>query len=823
MYLHYLRNAGRQLKRSPFTAEMNIVSLALGFTCFFAAIAVNAYWSLSDSVLDGSKSIYVLTQEYGEGSQRTGFRPRVTAPIARYLQSDFPTLAAVARVGNKRRWTVTWGSQKLHLTGARADAALVDVFDFDVVAGNLETALAGPDNVVMTSRAAKRLFGDRNPIGLNILVGEDFSPVVRAVVALPDGPTHFGPDEEASGYFDFLYAWPDESGQPEWWLSIGPVTYVRFDPTVSSMTPEILRSELDAFMARHLPPDQANMAVTQLDLIPLSQLPTRTLDLALFESRADSLSITWILNLLGVMVLAVAGLNYANLATAQAALGIKQMGMRKVLGATRLQVFQQYWVESLAQSVVAAVLAVCALLLLAPAVQRETGIDLLLGLSERLTHWPLFLVIVVVVATLSCLLPAVRMMQIEPIQALRHGAVAPFSRFVASGLVVFQFAVTCTLVTLLIVVQLQNNHVQSSALGSDPRSLLILTDDDSRALGYKSIAEALREERRVEGATSMDFLPWSNHENFLRVSREETGVDGVQQVFLNQVGYRYFSTFGTQLLAGRTFSEERGDTETSSLSDAAAIGDPVEIVVDLTLIRLLGFDTAEDALGADLYLSREFRQTLDMNPVMTIVGVVETRPLVLSASGTRANLYLLNDAPYFYPVVKLADGGSPAAVRAVSEAVQSRRPNAMVRYELFDEAFGRGFAPVDRFTKAVRLLSVLAIAIAVLGLVGMAIFKTHRRRHEIGVRKTMGASSYQVAVLILRDFSIPVVAGCLLSLPFAYWATQAYLSGFIDAIDVSVLPWLIAVVGCVLLSWLAAGGQAYSAARQLPSDVLRSE
>ena len=823
MYLHYLRNAGRQLKRSPFTAEMNIVSLALGFTCFFAAVAVNAYWSLSDRVFEGSESIYVLTQEYGQGSQRTGFRPRVTAPIARYLRSDFPTLGAVARVGNKRRWTVSYGSQKLHLTGARADAAVVDVFDFEVVAGSVETALAGPDNVVITRKAAERLFGALDPIGRSIRVGEDFSPVVRAVVALPGGPTHFGPDEEAAGYFDFLYAWPDESGQPEWWLSIGPVTYVRFDPTVSSMTPEVLRLELDAFMARHMPPDQASMARTRLDLIRLSELPTRTLDLALFESRADSLSITWILNLLGLMVLAVAGLNYANLATAQAALGIKQMGMRKVLGATRLQVFQQYWIESLAQSVVAAVLAVCALLLIAPAVQRETGIDLLLGISERLAHWPLMLIVVLAVATLSCLLPALRMMRIEPIQALRHGAVAPFSRFVASGLVVFQFAVTCTLVTLLIVVQLQNDHVQRSALGADPGSLLILTDDDSRALGYRTIAEALREQSFVEEVTSMDFLPWSNHENFLRVSTDETGVEGVQQAFLNQVGYRYFSVFGTRLLAGRTFTEERGDTEASSLSAAAAAGDPVEIVVDVTLVRLLGFDSAEDAVGVNLYLSREFRQTLDSNAVMTIIGVVETRPLVLSASGTRANMYMLNDAAYFYPVVKLADGGSADAARAVTDAVLSRRLNAMVRYEMFDEAFERGFAPVERFTAAVRLLSLLAIAIAVLGLVGMAIFKTHRRRHEIGVRKTMGASSYQVAALILRDFSIPVVAGCVLSLPFAYWATQAYLSGFIDAIDVSVLPWLIAVAGCVLLSWLAAGGQAYSAARQLPSDVLRSE
>ncbi|MFK8031915.1 MAG: FtsX-like permease family protein, partial [Gammaproteobacteria bacterium] len=557
MIKHYFKSAMRQVRRTPLVTTLNVLSLALGFVCFAAAIGVSKYWSMSDQEFLKADRIHVLTQQFSEGGMATGYRPIVAAPIANYLREDFPQLEAVARIGNKRDWTVTTDDRSALLKGARADADILKIFDFDLIAGDLSAALETYDQVVITRRTAELLFGDANPIGKPIRFAEDFAPIVSAVIELPAEPSHMSADTNALGYFDFIYTWPDDSNTREWWLGISAVTYLLFAENVTDSAVEDMRSQFEGFIKRRLPADQAALTHTEIDLLPLSELQSKLIDIRLFEGGSKSLSIEKILTGLGLLVLLVACINYTNLATAQAVARTKEVGLRKVIGAGSVDILKQYWIEALCLTAAAAFLALVGLWLLAPVMYVHSGIDFRMGLFDDAS--PLFVIagVVIAVAFLSSLYPVVVLSKVSPNDALRQTAAMSGSRRAGRVLVSLQFCVASTLLIMLIVINQQNQYLESRASLGSGEDVVLLTDEASCDIGFEAIYAGLSDASAVVAASQVDYMPWSDHENFLDISNSRDENEPSLTVFYSQVGYGFTDAFNQELLAGRVFEEGR--------------------------------------------------------------------------------------------------------------------------------------------------------------------------------------------------------------------------------------------------------------------------
>lgn len=823
MIQHYLKSAVTQVKRSPFTSTVNVLALALGFICFSTAIGVSRYWAMSDSHFARADRIYVVTQQFGEGGRLSGHRPLVAQPIATYLVEDFPELEAVARIGRKREWTVRANNRKATLTGARADPDLLRIFDFQFVAGDAVSALASPDNVIITSEAARKLFGNDNPLGQQIHFVGDFYPTVTGVIDAPPSPSHMANQENAFGRIDFLYAWPTELEEREWWVGVSATTYVLFPEDQTKISPEAMRPQLRGFIERRMPADQAALSATEIDVLALNGLQSRLIDLQLFEGGSKAFSIKQILAGLGFLVLLVACVNYANLATAQATSRGKEVGMRKVIGAGTPQLLQQYWLEALLLTTLAAVAGLVGLWLLAPLLEAQTGIDIRLGLFSN--HRPLLLLALLVplVALVSCLYPVVVLAKVRPVQALYHGALNTGPKLASRVLVALQFCAASTLLIVLLVINQQNRFLKQRGAANAQHDLVILTDDGSTSVGHEALRSDLASNPDILATSSIDYVPWSNHENFLSVTRKIDGTGAETIVFYNQVGHHFLEVFDGRLVAGRFFDEARNDIPSNAIFSGESEVTSVPVIIDERFAQELGFASAAAAVDRDVYLTAQFRESFGQSPTLRVIGVVEDMPLVLSASGNNANLYGLANAAWGFPLIQIKTSRRAEALAAINQALVKRDPQALIKYEFIQDAFDAGFRTFDGISSALVTLSVIALLISLMGLVGMAAFTTARRRREIGIRKTLGASAGEIVAMLLKDFSKPVVLGNIVAWPLAYYASRIYLDNFIETIDLSIVPWIVGLVLTTAVAWLAVALRSFGAARLKPVDVLRYE
>ncbi|MEO1170892.1 MAG: FtsX-like permease family protein [Myxococcota bacterium] len=825
---HYFTSARGKFASTPITTSLNVLALSLGFACFIAALGVSRYWALSDAQFSASERIHIVTTNYGERDgeeQRSGFGLNTPVPVARYLKEDFPQLAAVARMMNQRDWSVKAGDRRVMLTGARADRDILKIFDFEFIAGDPATALDTPDSVLLTRSAAESLFGNADPIGQTVSFIDDSFPRVTAVIEDVQAPSHMADTPSEVSHFDFLYGGRIDTQDSEWWLGTAGRTYVLF-PEDRDITPEALTAQFDAFLERRLPDSQRGSGEglnIELGLVPLAGVQARALDVYLFGGNASGvLSVTSIIAALGFLVLIVACVNYSNLAAAQAANRSKEVGMRRALGAGSAEVLAQYWFEALLLTLLAALLTLALTWLAAPLVERATFVDLRASLFSDPRPLLIVAVMVGLVSFFASLYPVAILSRVRPVDAIRAGMTRTGPRLAMQVLIAAQFAIASGLLISLIVINAQNEHLRQKGL-NQRSPIAFLTGDDVRRLGYTTLQQALANEPSVEAVSQMGYLPWSSYDNWLEGTQSPDGSGPVLDMFASYVGYDFFKVFDATLIAGRTFDPSRDGRPSD---DAEAAEDPPSIfrvVVDRPVTEWMGYDRPELAVGQLFYLSESLRQAFGRSITYEIIGVVESMPLVFSTNGRPWHVYVHADEGAGRPVVRFAKGRLEEGMARLRQAVLDRQPDALLRLRFYDDAFEAGFRTFGAVNAAFLGLSLIAFAVSVIGLVAMAVFVAGRRRHEIGVRKTLGASTVEVTGLLLRDFTGPVLIGNLVAWPLAWWVARTYLGSFNQQVALTTWPWLSGLSVTLIVAWLAVGGQAWRAARVKPALVLRHE
>jgi putative ABC transport system permease protein len=826
MFRNYLGPAFARIAKAPFTSIANILTLALGLACFIAAFGIATYWQSADSYHAKSKQTYVVGQSNTFANQPAmPLNAMSTWLLAKYLRQDFPELQYAVRARGNTEMAVAAGANKLMLNQAIVDPEFLTIFDLDFVSGDPRKALSQPNSVVLTEETAARLFGNMPALGRPLIVDGKDQVSVTGVIRSVRQPSFMGSDADAVLRFDYLRDWAsspqgaavDKLDSSASMLSLLPFTFVVLPENMSA---DALNAKLPSFIERRISAADRSRAKTIMQAFPLAELKTFNLDRTLFASSGVSTSAVGALLALAALTLAIACVNYANLATAQATGRAKEVGMRRVLGAGTLRVMGQAWLEAIVLTTLAAGVALAVLVLAAPVIKASMGIDLLYFLSGGIAGLGVIAALVVFVAFVAGAYPALALSHVRPAAALQSGKSRSGSKVMTRILVAIQFASAGFLLILVTVTQLQRKHLEETVLAPRGSPVIVLNDLMRAGIDYATLEQRLSSQPGIEVVSVADIPPWSTLYNGTGFSRSPDASAAPMGAMVKSIGHDYHKAFNLPLLAGRTFERDR---DTRPVSLFARNGPPIfDVIIDRQMSGSLGFDTPEAAVGETVYMPTSI--TGGAARPIRVIGVTETETTMIETQGGRGIVYTYGPRALWgeqRPIIRVAPGKTAAALDSINRVFGELAPNIPPQIRFYDEQFEQGYRQYGRVSELFILLASTAFIIASIGLLGIAVHVASKRRHEIALRKTLGSSAARVVRLLLTDFSQPVLIGNLIAWPLAWIAAETYLKAFSNRIELSPVPFIISLAITLAIAWGATIGVVLRAATQRPADVLR--
>jgi putative ABC transport system permease protein len=829
MWSNYALALYRTLTRHRLYALLNTLGLAFGIAVFAVLALVVRFESSFDHWVPHGDRVFRVNQ-IGRWSGRPPHdSPGTQIKLMPRLVADFPQIAAGARLMNDSV-VVRQGAQQAYETIVYADPTIWDVFPAPFAAGDRGSALADTSSVVVTQAIARKYFGTDRALGRTLTIVLNGQPLdFRVSGVLRDLPPDSNLVLDVVIRLDpnrlIAMLGPDA----ERWGSNFLFSFVRLRSAADAAT---VSRQLPSFVDREVADDTVQRPASRhlsYELVPLRQVHFRDADTQdAFRPGVDRLFVA-ALGVMGLVTLLIAVTNYVSLATARAGMRAREVAIRKVMGATRRMLIWQFIAESVVVALVAGLIAAALVELALP------GVGAILGEPIRIDYFgtdgvlaPL-LGLCLLVGLAAGIYPALALSRFRP-AAVLASARAPGGGRAGSrmreALAVGQFAGAICLMICTAVIFGQMQYLRSADVGFHRDGLLIV-----RGLGDKlvapqisSIIEAFRRTPGVLTAAASDRRPLpENNENgnVTRVTNPQIS----PTLLMEQIGPDYLKTYGVKVLAGRALDvEHRADVLDEPGVSVTDRG--LNIMINRSAVEPLGFARPALALGQRVVLGGPPGKPL----IGTIVGVVDDVRFVSPRSPVAPQFYML-DEHYADPknpgawsaAIRVRDGDQAQVLGRLERVWRQLAPGAPFQGETVQVTMKPFYDSDARRGQLFAAGAVLSAAIACLGLYGLAAFNTSRRVKEIGIRKTLGASTADVLRLLVGEFLRPVLWANLIAWPAAYLAMRWWLAGFDQRIALNPAYFLIPSLAALLVAVLTVAEQAIRVSRAEPSRALRYE
>ena len=820
MWSHYLLTLYRSLTRHRLYAALNVLGLAVGVSVFLVLWLDVRFETSFEKWIPDASQLYVVGTLWKKHSDAMADSTSTMGGTLEELRADYPQLVGTRiwpRGGTTRR-----GAEVTPEHVDVVDPNFFKVFELPLVEGDPSVALAAPDGVVLTQAEARRYFGAADPMGrrLTLAIG-GVAQVFRVTGVLHDPPK--ATDEN----FDFLVPiTPQMIAKREGWRHWGSEqldTYVRFASPAGAAA---LRGDMDRFVDRHagadVTPGPPHLQIT-LTVKPL---------LSLHLLNPKDAAIVAALGLVGLFTLLLAAVNYVNLATARAGLRAREVALRKVMGATPPALFGQFMAEALVTALLAALigLALCELAL--PEVNAAGGLSLQLDYLSPDGPVAMAFGAAIVVGLGAGLYPAWVLASYRPAQVLASARAPGGGRAgqrVREALVVFQFAIAIAFTVATGVILAQMRYIRSADLGFRRDGLVVvnsLNDGGVTQAQRTSLLQAWKALPGVTADTAADMAPGNddetNGDNFKRPGDPGDGPS------LNWVDVQpgFFDTYGARLVAGRTLTLDHGGDDKKpppAGQPMPAAGDrPIRnVVLNEGAVRLLRFHDASDAIGKPLLEGAESGGFYRLN----VVGVIRDIRFRTPRQAVPPTLYMMDSHSSDSEVaaVRYANAQPRTVLDGMAAAWRRIAPDVPFRAKTIEDNLDHYYRPDEQHGRLFTLGALLAVAIGCVGLYGLASFNTARRVKEIGIRKTLGASTADILRLLVGQLLRPVALANLLAWPLAWIAMRSWLGGFDQRIGLSPLYFVAATALTLLVALATVVGQALLVARAEPAKALRHD
>ena len=810
MFRNYLTIALRNLNRQKSFSAINILGLAIGLgTCFLIVLYIQDELSFDSWHAKGDR-VYRVIRETRSGGQ-SDYLPYTSGALARALEQDFPEVEKAVRVITL---DVRLEEKKFEMGVCVADPELFEIFDFPFARGNLETAFPNPNAIAITESAAKRLFGDEDPIGKTITADSNHHGGERTITAVLKDVSH-----NSTLQFDYVstggftspgakYVW--ENWIPtDGWRPVNTYFLLR-----EGADPKALSAKLPEFIDRYMGAEIARTNAYHLQ--PLNRVYLYSRQDYNLDWYFGDIDRVYQFGAIAFLVLAIGCINFTNLTTAQSARRAHEVGLRKVSGAYRSQLMGQFLGESVLTALVALVLALVAVKFVLP----EFNAFFFKQLELNLLSDPLLTIaligIAVFVGLLAGVYPAFFLSAYEPTETLK-GAFRAGSRgqWIRKGLVVVQFTISIILIASTGVIYRQLDFIKNKHLGFNMEQMVLMPifvlDQETKsdpgqklAARYATVKQAFLNHPNVLEATAYRW--WTGWGGGIARTIRAEGHEGTDwRMPLLEVDEDYLDVFQIELIEGRKFDPIAFPTDTSKA-----------FIINQTAVARLGWD---DPIGKSFEWVDRVR-----NRKGTVVGVVKDfhySPLREKIEPVALTLR----SPQFYNLgvrVKAEDMEETLAFfeKTWKQFVPADHP---FDYLMWDQQFEYMYYAEQRAQALTLLSSGMAILLACMGLFGLAAFTVEQRVKEIGVRKVLGASVSNIVILVSRTFAIMVLIANLFAWPVAYFAMRNWLDGF--AYRTALSWWIFVLSGAVALAiaLFTVSFHALRAALSNPVEALRHE
>lgn len=804
MLRNHFKIAWRNLVRNKSYAVLNVLGLSVGLACCII-ITLYVLNELSyDKFHDNYDELYRVVETMDVEGELETFASTFSA-LAPALKNSFPEIEHITHLYPISGLVTGPNNMKFQEDKMiLADSSFLEMFSFKLLTGDQTSALDKPFSMLITPAIATKFFGNENPVGKSLSfkdARDKFDFEITGVIKTPPSNSHIK--------FDYILSYESLRTLRAWEYNrkYYPPMYT-YAQIPSQSTVEKIESYIPQFSTQYYGDD--NTSGNSFSFQPLSDIHLRS---NLQNELSSNFDITYIYLFLSIsgFILIIACINFMNLATASSMKRIKEVGMRKTLGAEKNQLIRQFLSEAILMTTLSMVIAVLIVEAAIPYFNSIAGKAIEFSLFSSWEPVIAFIALILIVGTLSGSYPAFYLSSFRPIQSLKgEKARQSFSSvFFRRGLVVFQFFVSTGLIFGTVIVTQQLDFLKNSKLGFDKEEVLMIQmRETSDQINANTLKQELMKVPGVKSVSAASGVPGiaSGISGFTVIPESNKADSAILQTLT--VDFGYLNTLGIDIQQGRDFSEEYGTDEASAF------------IINKTAADKFNW---ENPLGEELTL--KYWLADEISKKGQVIGIVDDFQYnSLHKSIDPVIIHVLNQTYYHdYLALKLSTNDLQSIIADLELKWAAFNPERPMEYAFLDDTFDALYHSETRLSNIFNIFAILAVFIACLGLFGLASFSTEQRFKEIGIRKVLGAKVTDIVRLLGKEFTALVLISLCIGFPVAYLATTKWLNNFAERIDVSIWLFLFSSLTVLFVAWATISFQTVKAALMDPVKSLKSE
>lgn len=776
----------RSFLRQKFYSFINVLGLTSGLACtLFIYLWINDEVNKDKFHTDIDAIYQVFTNIKWDGEMITW--ESTPGPLADEIRSNIAEVSAVARISNDGDQLFQVDEKNFLERGYFADPAFFTIFSYKILKGSTTAPLPGKSDVAISERLAKKLFGDGDPIGKTVRVQNKYDQKVTAVFDVPDA---------SSLKFDFIMPFEihKEYRDPNWDNADYNLYVKLHDPEKADAASANLNTMVDKILLQQ-DSESANDKINFYLQPYADQYLVSTFENGLPVS--GRIKYVQIFSVVAIFILVIACINFMNMATAKAVNRAKEVGVRKVIGAQRKSLILQFIGESMVISFISMLLAVTIVYLMLPLFNIVVAKQIILNLAEPKLIGVLLL-IVAVTGVLAGSYPAFFLSGYQPSQVLKGNTNKNLSgSALRKGLVVFQFSLTVILIACSLVVYNQIEFIRNKNIGYNRESVITFNARGSLSKQFESFKQEALQMPAIKTVSKANssLVEIGNQNSSVRWP----GKPEDSNIFFRTVvvDYDFAETMGLTLLEGRFFKKEFNDTASYIITKHAV-----------------------DVMGLKNPIGQEITQWGNPGKIVGVVDDFHGRSL-----HEKLDPIVLMCKPDWTNIVFIRIEGTKAqeAITHLGSLYKKYNPQYDFAYTFVDEDFEKLYDN-EKVTGSLALgFTVMAIIISGLGLLGLAAYTAERKRKEISIRKTMGASVRSIVAMMSADFVRLSIIAILIGCPTAWYLMVKFLEGYAYHTDLRWGMFALTAVCVLLISLITVIFQVAKAAVANPIDALRNE
>jgi putative ABC transport system permease protein len=819
MIRNYFKIAWRNLINNKADSTINIIGLSIGMAACLLILEFVSFELSYDRFNKNANDIYRVSNDRYQKGKLVQHGTITYSAVGPAMKTDFPEVINNTRVEPIGSQILTDNTKKYELKSAFAvDNEFLSMFSYPLIVGDPKTALKEPNNIILSETEARKIFAVRDNdfstlLGKTLQISRDSLPYkIMGICKDVSENSHLQFDllvsyitlyEQKNPWKEAEYDWQDS----DFWH------YLQLKPGTDYKK---LQAKFDAFSKNHFQGDKISGSDEKFLLQPLLRAHLYS-DYEYEIGKTGSSTAVWGMLIIATLIIVIAWVNYINLTTARSMNRAKEVGIRKVSGATKSQLIRQFLTESMLMNMISLAIALILIYLVQGSFNQLVERDLSLSylFSQSVTGLDIKTIVITSLVAgilISGFYPAFVLSSFKPILVLK-GKYSQSGKgvFLRKLLVTTQFAATVALIIGSFVVYRQIRFVNNQNLGVNLSKVLIvkppqLTDFDSSFISHENSfkAELIQNPGIIMACTS-NRVAGDEMARAFNVHRTDKNTDAQLTMRNMGVDYNFLNLYGIPLMAGRNFTPLDYNRDFKNLHS---------ILISETAAKSLGYSSNQDAIGKSIVM---------WNKTWDIIGVIK--------DFHQKSLHYAMEPVIFLPFygsgnpisVKLKTKDLTSTTEFIKAKYNSFFPGNLFDYYFIDDHFNALYNNDLLFGKIFALFAGFAIFIACLGLLGLSLFTTSQRTKEIGVRKVLGASVPNIVFLLSKDFIRLIVISFLIASPLAWWVMHNWLEGFAYRIPIS---WWIFPSAGLLAFFIALGTvsfQTVKAASTNPVTSLRSE